>query len=583
MNETWYEIPQIVGTRLATFSLYLAQTETTTSAPNVPGLGSVTKARLIDLAVALGLLILGIIIAFFAKALVKSLLKKTDIDNRIAGWMAGDSRRGDTIPIEDWIGTAVFWIVLLLSVVGFLERLQFTGAATPLGNMLNEITTFIPKLLGAGVVFLIAWVIATLVKNLVIRVLGGFRLDDKVNQQMSPGQRVGQIGQPQQQSMSLSETIGNVLYWLIFLFALPIVLDILDLNGLLSPVQGMVDQILAILPNIFAAGLIAVIGWFIAQIVKRIVTNFLSAAGTDNVGSRFGLTQTAGGGQSLSSLIGTIVFILILIPVAIAALERLNIDAISDPAISMLENIFDIIPQIFAAAVILFVAYIFGRFISELVTSVLTSLGFNKLFYWLGLQSTPPVDAAPTTARTTQTPLGVDRTSTTAGTQTPLGQPRPGASGLQQEASQSKTPSEIVGIIAFVGVMLFAIITATDIIGLTALTDILNSVLAIAGRVLIGLVIFAIGLYFANLAYKLVLNTNMGGAKLLAQIARVAIIFFVGAMALEQMGAGSDIVNLAFGLLLGAIAVAIAISFGLGGRDAASNQIQSFLNGFNKR
>ena len=66
----------------------------------------------------------------------------------------------------------------------------------------------------------------------------------------------------------------------------------------------------------------------------------------------------------------------------------------------------------------------------------------------------------------------------------------------------------------------------------------------------------------------------------LGQIARLAIIVFVGAMALQQMGIAASIVNLAFGLLLGAIAVAMAISFGLGGRDVASEQLRDWMTGF---
>jgi hypothetical protein len=72
-------------------------------------------------------------------------------------------------------------------------------------------------------------------------------------------------------------------------------------------------------------------------------------------------------------------------------------------------------------------------------------------------------------------------------------------------------------------------------------------------------------------------------SRVLAQAARIAVITFSGAMALQQMGVATDIVNLAFGLLLGAIAVAIAIAFGLGGRDVASEQIREWLNGFRQR
>jgi hypothetical protein len=544
MNGTWHEMISVFGTTIPTLShLTLAQDATA----NPFNLGNYTlgSINLIDIGISLLILLVGYLIALFAQSLVKSLLKKTDFDNKIASWVTGRSDGGENIPVENWVGTAVFWIIFLFAIIGFLERLQLTAASTPLTTLLNEITIFFPRILAALILLGIAWVVATLCKAVTVRILNGFRVDERLNQQVNDGTT--------QADFSLSETFGNAIYWFIFLLFLLPVLDTLSLQGLLAPVQQMLNQVLFILPNILAAILIAAAGWVIAQIVRRIVTNLLIAVGTDRLGRRFGLGDAANG-QSLSSIIGTVVYVLILIPIAIAALNSLKIEAISVPAIEMLSRILNIIPQLFAAAVILAVAYVIGRFVSDLVTSVLTSFGFNRLFYWLGLQSTPPHEE--TVVGTDPQVRVVDTTS----------------------SSTTRTPSEIVGIIAFVGIMLFAIVTATDILQLTSLTLILEQIILIAGRVLIGVVIFAVGLYFANLAHRLVLSSGTGNSKLLAQAARVAIIIFVGAMALQQMGIGSDIVNLAFGLLLGAIAVAVAISFGLGGRDIAAEKIRETLS-----
>lgn len=534
----------VFGTTIPTLShLTLAQDATA----NPFNLGNYTlgSINLIDIGISLLILLVGYLIALFAQSLVKSLLKKTDFDNKIASWVTGRSDGGENIPVENWVGTAVFWIIFLFAIIGFLERLQLTAASTPLTTLLNEITIFFPRILAALILLGIAWVVATLCKAVTVRILNGFRVDERLNQQVNDGTT--------QADFSLSETFGNAIYWFIFLLFLLPVLDTLSLQGLLAPVQQMLNQVLFILPNILAAILIAAAGWVIAQIVRRIVTNLLIAVGTDRLGRRFGLGDAANG-QSLSSIIGTVVYVLILIPIAIAALNALKIQAISVPAIEMLSRILNIIPQLFAAGVILAVAYVIGRFVSDLVTSVLTSFGFNRLFYWLGLQSTPPHE---------ETVVGTDPQVRVVDTTT---------------SSTTRTPSEIVGIIAFVGIMLFAIVTATDILQLTSLTLILEQIILIAGRVLIGVVIFAVGLYFANLAHRLVLSSGTGNSKLLAQAARVAIIIFVGAMALQQMGIGSDIVNLAFGLLLGAIAVAVAISFGLGGRDIAAEKIRETLS-----
>ncbi|MGB3534305.1 MAG: mechanosensitive ion channel [Microcoleaceae cyanobacterium] len=539
--------------------------QTTGNTPNPFGLGglSIGSFSVMDLIVALAILIIGYIIALFVKALVKSLLKKTDVDNKIASWVSGGRTDANTLPVEEWIGSTVFWLIFLFAIIGFLERLQLSSASSPLTSLLNQITEFIPRVLAAAALLGIAWIVATLVRALVVRVLDTFGLDRRLNNQVGNDttSTTSSSTTTTSNQFSLSETIGNALYWFIFLLFLLPILDTLSLQGLLTPIQQMLNEVLFMLPNILAAILIGATGWVIAQVVRKIVTNLLSAIGTDQFGNRFGLSQ-ATGTQGLSSIIGTVVYVLILIPIAIAALNALQIDAISVPAIEMLSQVLNIIPQIFAAAVILTVFYVIGRFVSELLTNILSSFGFNKLFYWLGLQSTPPVE------RTVYTPSGASE---------------PGEPTILQPSSTSKTPSEIAGIVAFVGIMLFAVVTATDILGLASLTLILEQIIVIAGRVLIGVIVFAVGLYFANLAYKLVYSSGSSTSQLLAQTARIAIIVFVGAMALQMMGIASDIVNLAFGLLLGAIAVAVAISFGLGGRDIAAEEIRNFLSGFKRK
>jgi hypothetical protein len=131
--------------------------------------------------------------------------------------------------------------------------------------------------------------------------------------------------------------------------------------------------------------------------------------------------------------------------------------------------------------------------------------------------------------------------------------------------------------------MLFGAITATNILGIPALTSLLRSILDTSGQILGGLIVFAIGLYLANLTFNLVNSTGTRQSRILGHTARICIIAFSGALGLRQMGIATDIVALAFGLLLGAIAVAIAIAFGLGGRDIAAEQIREWLATFKER
>ena len=147
----------------------------------------------------------------------------------------------------------------------------------------------------------------------------------------------------------------------------------------------------------------------------------------------------------------------------------------------------------------------------------------------------------------------------------------------------SKSPSELVGSICWIAIMLVATLTAVDILGIPALEDVFRVILAIAGQVLIGVIVFAIGLYLANLAFNLILSSGTSQSRFLAQCARIAIITLVGAMALNSMGIAPNIVNLAFGLILGGIAVAIALAFGLGGREVAREELKSWVSSFKSK
>ncbi|MEM9164795.1 MAG: mechanosensitive ion channel [Cyanobacteria bacterium P01_F01_bin.4] len=490
---------------------------------------------------ALIILAIGLVIAFVAAWIVGNLLKRTNLDDRLASWVSG--RTAGDMPTEKWGSTIAFWTVLLFTLVAVLDSLNLTVVSAPLNDFLSTILEYVPRIAGAALLLGVAWVIATVVKNAVTRALVGLGVDERISAQTG----VDASGE----SFNVSETLANVLYWFVFLLFLPLVLSALELEGLLSPVQSLLDDLLSAIPQILTAIVIFAIGWLVARIVRGIVTNLLAASGVDNFSSRLNPSSSAGTSSfSLSNLAGTVVYVLILIPVAIAALEELNIEAISGPAVDMLNRVLFILPQVFAAAAVVVVFYFIGKFVADLVTSLLSSMGFDGILSVLGL----PELSAPTP---------------------------PTAEGLTTEVTPpaAKTPSEIVGIISLVGVVLIGVVTATQILDFPELTEIVQAILAISARVLVGVIIFAIGLYAANLVYRLVLNSMGGGAaNTVANVARITILAFVGALALQQIGIAPNIVNLAFGLLLGAVAVAIAIAFGLGGRDVAAEQLRDWVD-----
>ncbi len=143
-------------------------------------------------------------------------------------------------------------------------------------------------------------------------------------------------------------------------------------------------------------------------------------------------------------------------------------------------------------------------------------------------------------------------------------------------AEGQRTPSEAVGYLVLVVIMLFASIEAAALVGFEELAVLLSGLTVFLWRVVLGLVIFGIGLWLGNLAGNAIEAGQSANAKLLALVARAAIWIMAGAMALSQLGLGSEIVNLAFGLTLGAIAVAVALAFGLGGRELAGRELEKW-------
>lgn len=475
-----------------------------------------------NLIAALAILVVGWLVALIISAIVRGVLRRTTLDDRLAGWVMGEEA-AEGIEVERQIGRGVYYLIMLFVLIAFFQTLGLTIITEPLNRLLVQVFQYAPRLLGAGLLLLVAWIVASALRLIISRVLTAAKIDERLG---------SEAGLEEEKHVPLAQTLGNAVYWLVFLLFLPAVLGALELQGLLEPVQGMINQILGFLPNIFAAGLILAVGWFVARIVQQIVTNLLAAIGADRLSERVGLAPVLGK-QQLSGLLGLVVYILILIPVLIAALNALALEAITQPASNMLNVILEAIPAIFAATLVVVIAYVVGRVVAGLITNLLTGVGFNTILARLGLGKEP--------------------------------------------SEGERTPSEIVGYLVLVAIMLFAAIEASRLLGFVLLADLVAQFTAFASQVILGLIIFAIGLYLANLAARTVRASGAAQAGLLAMATRVSILVLAGAMALRQMGLANEIINLAFGLLLGAIAVAVALAFGLGGRKAAAREVEGWL------
>ena len=299
------------------------------------------------------------------------------------------------------------------------------------------------------------------------------------------------------------------------IFVLMAVLQHFGLTDVLDPLKDLANKFLSAIPNMIGAGVIGYAGWIIAKIVSELV-----GAGLGGVDRQIA-ERTGSSEIKVSGFGSALVFGAILLPIVVAALGVLNIPAISEPASAMINKLMAAVPNIIGAAIIILVAYFVTKFVVFMLTGLLDGMNFNSF---------------------------------------------PQKIGAQSLFSGEFTATKLVG----GGVMFFSMLTATtaavDTLGIDIISTIFAKVLQFGGGILMGGVILLIGNFLSQLAYN---KLNATGSAGFANIARFAIIGLVIAMGLKAMGLADNIVNLAFGLTLGSIAVAGALAFGLGGKDAA--------------
>src|SRR5438874_2248179 len=385
-----------------------------------------------------------------------------------------------------------------------------------------------PKILIAILILVATWVVARAAKWVIQKAI------DRM-----PALRKHMTGAPDETVGHQLGTIAKLIIWLVGIMA---ALQFLGFAQILAPINELVTEIFAFLPQLIGAGLIFFIGLILARIAKRLVETVLIAANVDGLLARVGIGSTEGTVRadpatvppgaapgatraSLARAAGVLVYALIIIPVAIAALQVLGIEAISGPAITMLNEILAAIPRVLAAALWIGIAFIAARFLKTIIEAILPPTGFDD-----AIRSTGVLPAA-------------------------------------------AFPSRIVANIAMIAVILTASIEAARQLGGDQIAIFLAQVTALGGKVIFGSLIIVVGILLSRIIANLV-GSGTGEGGFAQTIVRYAIIALFTAIGLTFMGLADQIVILAFGLILGSAAVATALAFGLGGRDAAAHILE---------
>ncbi len=189
------------------------------------------------------------------------------------------------------------------------------------------------------------------------------------------------------------------------------------------------------------------------------------------------------------------------------------------------------VPLLLGFLLILLVGYIIAAALSKAVTFLLRKIGFDNLANRIGLTR------------------------------------------LEQNMGVRLDPAGVLGKIVFWFIFLVFLVPATNALGLTAVSGILNTMIAYIPNVFVAILVLFLGTLAATFVADVVRGTtasaNIGNPNLFANVARYAIIGFAALIALEQLQIAPALLNILFTAIIGALAIAFGLAFGLGGQDAA--------------
>lgn len=389
-------------------------------------------------------------------------------------------------------------------------KLFFTNLSSTIGLG----PSVLGNILGAIALLVLGYFVAKILSNVVRKLINNTGIQARVDR--------GAKGK----GVNIGKLVGKLVYYLLMVVVLMAVLDMLGVTAALKPLENLVNNFVKFLPQLIGAAAIGFAGYIIATLVSELVS--LAVAGVEGLSERFGLSDNV----NWAKLSGQIVFVLIFIPILIAAIDTLGIESIAGPMTNILQDVLSAIPKVLAAGVILAVFFYLGKFVSGFVSNLLEGVNVDEFADKMQLTS------------------------------------------IIGNTSIAKVVSGVI----FFFIMFSGVLTAIDILDFGKLATLFNEMFEIAVQIIFGLVILAIGNVIATYAANAISSSQ--GSSFLASIARFAILGLFIAIALRTMGLADDIVNLAFGLTLGALAVAFALSFGLGGREAAGKQMEAFLSKF---
>lgn len=263
-----------------------------------------------------------------AKSIGKGIGKaiaKSGVDDKLSKYLGGSNTSASGL-IGKLVGLVIFLFVLIFA----LDFAGLKDVTEPLNNLLSGFLNVIPNLVGAGIIAYITFILAKVIKEILLNVLQAARADERLGMDA--------------EKAPIANGIGGVAFGLIALGGLTAALGVLGIEAISTPVTQIFQTILNSIPNILIAGIILTIGVFVAKIVREILTNLLQGIGVDQLPAKMGLSNIPTEGKnSVSSIVGLISFISVIVLMSAAAINELKIEILSQASANIFSGYFNLL------------------------------------------------------------------------------------------------------------------------------------------------------------------------------------------------------------------------------------------------
>lgn len=387
-------------------------------------------------------------------------------------------------------------------------------------SLTNAISHALPGIFGALLLLIVALILAWIAKKGIMTVLDKMNFDQQL-------QRWG-LAKSSDESNIYIKTIASIVYFVIIVLFLPSILSGLNVGGVLNPIVNLFSTFLAFVPNFLIALIIIILGGYFCNFIKRLIKNLFMGLNVDKWYQKV-TKQTRNhvdvDDHNIAEVLATIVYVIIYIPIITVALETLGIKTISAPIIAVLNQILGAIPNIFAALVLLIVGGFIGKLIGDVVQGLLSTSGVDKYSKFLNING----------------------------------------------ESKQKI-SGIIGKIIQALLSLFFLVEAISILKLEVLNNIGTGIISYLPALISGLIVLGIGLIGGNIFANFI--EAVSGSKLFGELVRYIILAIAIFMTLDQLKIAQTIVNTSFIMIMGSLAGAFILAFGIGGKDFAKMKLE---------